>query len=152
MNTQILTTVFSVIIAAIVSFIVVFLTRRSETIKHFESIRTDAYVDFIRGVAGLAIMQRSPVQEGKEQFLKGMEAKVLVADAKARIAIYGSEPVVSLLAKFLRGGAILDSPERAREFTTLCQKMRSDGCPRPQEVTDEDIHFLLFGLEMKDFL
>ena len=138
-------------IAAIVSLAIVFLTRRSEAIKHFESIRTTAYVDFIRGIAGLAIMQRSPVQEGKEQFLRGMESKILVADAKARIAIYGSEPVVSLLANFLRGGAILDTPERAREFTAVCQKMRSDGRPRPKKVTDEDIHFLLFDFEMKHY-
>ena len=148
MNNQILTAV----IAAIVSLTVVFLTRRSETIKHFESIRTAAYVDFIRGIAGLAIMQRSTVQEGKEQFLRGMESKIFVADAKARIAIYGSEPVVSSLANFLRGGTILDTPERAKEFTAVCQKMRCDGRPRPKKVTDEDIHFLLFDLEMKDFL
>jgi len=87
----------------------------------------------------------------KEDLLKGMELTMLVADARARIAIYGSGPVVISMAEFLRGGAILDTPERTQKFTEVCQKMRSDGRPRPKEVTDEDTHFLLFGSEMKNY-
>ena len=99
------------LIAALVSIAVVFLSRRSETKKHLESLRTAAYLDFIRGVAG-----------------------------------YGSNSIVSAMALFLRAGNVLDTPQRAKEFTAICQKMRSDTRPRPGEVSDYDAHFLLFGL------
>jgi len=136
------------VIAAIVSIAIVFLSRRSETKKHLESLRTDAYVDFIRGVAGLAVLQ-SHSPEGEKDYLRGVELTALVADAKARIALYGGESVVSSLATFLRAGAVLDSTERATEFTAICQKMRNDTRPRPGNISDHDAHFLLFGLDME---
>jgi hypothetical protein len=138
------------LVAAIVSFAVVFLGRRSETIKQLQVLRTAAYVDFIRAVAGLAALQKEPVQE-REHFLKGSELIMLLADAKSRIAIYGSESVVAAMATFLRAGSVLDSPERANEFTAVCQKMRHDSRPKPGEVTDQDVHFLLFGFDMKEY-
>lgn len=139
------------VIVAIVSVAVVYLTRRSETKKHLESLRTTAYVDFIRGVAGLAVLQRHP-SEGEHDYLRGVELTALVADAKARIALYGSESVVSSLAKFLRAGVVLDSPERATEFTVVCQRMRNDTRPRPGKVTEHDAHFLLFGFDLERYL
>jgi len=139
------------LIAAIVSISIVFLGRRSETRKHLESLRTTAYVDFVRGVAGLAVLQKHP-DGSKEEFLKGNELIMVVADAKARIALYGSKSVVSSLAKFLRGGVVLDTPERGREFTAICQKMRTDTRPRLANVTDDDAHFLLFGLDLESYL
>ena len=138
-------------IAAIVSISVVFLSRRSETKKHLESLRTTAYVDFIRGVAAQAIFQKGPI-DTKEKILRASEAIMLVADAKARIVLYGSESVVSLMAQFLRGGEVLDSPERAKEFTSICQQMRNDTRPMPGRVADKDAHFLLFGFDMGDYL
>jgi hypothetical protein len=141
--------------AAIVSIAVVFLTRRSETKKHIESLTTASYVDFIRGVAGLAVLQkgrRGRPPDTEEDFLKGNELIMLVADAKARIALYGSKAVVSSLAQFLRAAVVLDSPERAKEFTAICQKMRNDSRPRPGKASDHDVHFLLFGFELENYL
>lgn len=138
------------LIGAIVGIWVVFLGRRSEIIRQLQALRTAAYVDFIRAVAGLANLQKTTVQE-KEHFTKGLELTMLLADAKARIAIYGSQPVVSSMASFLRAGSVLDSPERAKEFTAVCQKMRDDGRRKPGKVTDHDMHFLLFGFELKEY-
>jgi hypothetical protein len=137
-------------VAAVVSLSVVFLGRRSETLKHLQSLRTSAYADFIRAVAGLAVIQKEPVQQ-REHFLKGWELKMLLAGANARIAIYGSNTVVSSLAEFLRGEPVLDSPQRAKEFAAVCQKMRADTRPRLHKVSDQDMHFLLFGFDMKDY-
>lgn len=138
------------LVAAIVSITVVFLGRRSETIKQLQTLKTGAYVDFIRAVAGLANLQKESVQQ-KEHLLKGWELKMLLADAKSRIAIYGGESVVSAMATFLRGDPVLDSPERAKDFTAVCQKMRSDSKPKPGRVSDQDMHFLLFGFDTKDY-
>jgi hypothetical protein len=150
MNLALIVPIVSAIVAAIVTVSVVFLTRRSETIKQLQSVRTAAYVDFIRGVAGLGVIQHEPIQS-KEHLIKGWELKLLVADSKARIAIYGSESVVGSLAEFLRGGPALDSPQRAKEFTDICKKMRGDSRPKLGEVSDRDIHFLLFDFDMKDY-
>ncbi len=150
MQLNLVVTIVPATIAAIVSVAVVLLTRRSETIKHLESLKTSAYVDFIRGVAGLGLIQKEPVQS-KEHFLKGWDLKLLVADSKSRIALYGGESVVNSLAEFLRGGTALDSPERAKEFMTVCRKMRADSRPRLGAVSDHDLHFLLFGVDMENY-
>src|SRR5947209_3444579 len=122
--------VVSVSVSAIVSVLVVFLGRRSETVQLQQSLKTTAYVDFIRGIAGLAILQRHTVQDQELQ-REGWRLKMLVADAKARIAIYGGSVVVRSMAKFLRGGAILNTPERAKSFVEICQSFRNDSSPRP---------------------
>ena len=147
-NLVVLVPIVSAIVAAIVSLSVVFLARRSETIKHLQSLRISAYVDFIRAVAGLAVVSRESVQS-KEHFAKDWELRMLLADAKSRIAIYGSDPVVGSLAHFLRGGNVLDSAERTRAFTAVCEQMRGDTRPKLGRITDSDMHFLLFGYEIK---
>ena len=151
LNLIVLVPIVSAIVAAVVSLSVVFLTRRSETIKHLQSLRIAAYVDFIRAVAGLAVVSRDAVQS-KEHFAKDWELRMLLADAKSRIAIYGSESVVSSLAEFLRKGNILNTPERARAFTSVCQKMRGDTRPKLGKINDSEMHFLLFDYEIKDYL
>ena len=42
---------------------------------------------------------------------------------------------------------MIDSPARAKAFTAICQKMRNDTKPKPDKVKNEDMHFLLFGME-----
>ena len=60
------------------------LARRTESAKHFQELRTRSYVDFLKSTAGTVIAQRTQNSE------KESEASVLMIDAKARIAIYGS--------------------------------------------------------------
>ena len=143
-----MTQLTAAIIAALVSLLVVFFTSDTETIKHFRALRTAAYVDFIRGIAGLAILQKRGI-ESEQEYAREEEMNILVADAKARIAIYGGELVVSSLAKFMRGGAVLDTPERIQEFTKVCQKMRNDRSHKIGSAADDDVQFLLFGSATK---
>lgn len=149
LNPVVIVPIVSATVAGIVSLSVVFLARRSETIKSLQSVRLAAYVDFIRAVAGLAIVQREPVQS-KEHFVKDWELRMLLADAKSRIAIYGSESVVGSLAQFLRGGKMLDTAERARSFMHVCQQMRGDTRPNLEKISDSDMHFLLFDSEVEN--
>lgn len=132
--------------AVIAAVITVFLTRRSETIKQLQSLRISAYVDFIRAVAGLASIRQVPVQS-KEHFQKQWELTMMLADAKARIAIYGSRLVLAALAELLRGGYELTG-ERAKSFTAICQLMRRDTRPKLGKASDHDMHFLLFDSEL----
>jgi hypothetical protein len=136
----------SAFVAATVSLVVVFLGRRTDTIKLQQSLRTTAYVDFIRGVAGLALLQKDTLLDEKH-FREGRALETLVADAKARIAIYGGREAVAALAHFLRGGGVLDSPQSTKEFASICQLFRNDGRPKLGSVSEADMHFLLFGTE-----
>lgn len=129
------------VLAVIASVAVVYLARRSETLKLQASLRTSAYVDFVRGVAGLAICQKDQLHD-KDSFQELRRFTMLVADAKARIAIYGSP--VQRLASFVRKGAVLDTPERWKEFAAICQAFRRDGRPKLGKIPDEDMTVLLF--------
>ncbi len=151
MSANYIVPVVSVSVSAIVSILVVFLGRRSETVKLQQSLKTTAYVDFIRGVAGLAILQSHTVQDQELQ-REGGRLRMLVADAKARIAIYGGPAVVGAMARFLRGGAVLDTPGRAKSFAAICQSFRNDSSPKPGSVPDADVHFLLFDFELNDYV
>jgi hypothetical protein len=118
-----------------------YLSRRTEKLRQLETLRSSAYADFIRGVAGLATTQRgATVSLGDE-----VKFRSLVADAQARIAIYGSRTVAACLARFLRGGAVLDTDERAEAFCTVCSKMREDSRVGAEELAQDDMSTLLFG-------
>jgi len=82
MSANYIVPVVSVSVSAIVSILVVFLGRRSETVKLQQSLKTTAYVDFIRGVAGLAILQSHTVQDQELQ-REGWRLRMLVADANS---------------------------------------------------------------------
>jgi hypothetical protein len=117
-------------------------SKASEAHKHLEELRTEAYVDFIRGVSGVAIAQKrhEPAIE--------TQSMVLLADAKARVSVYGSKAVVESLAEFIRRGAVLDSPERMRTFVSACQKMRNESLPANEAIVDREMSQLMLGVDL----
>ncbi len=119
-----------------------FLTRWTDRYKSLQELRAAAYADFLRGVTALAIIQREAVRDG-QSFLDERNSLMIVADAKARIAIYGGKAVVRALSTFLDGGAVLDTPERFHKFTEMCELMRKES--NTQRASFEDIHKLLFS-------
>jgi hypothetical protein len=121
-----------------------FLTRWTDRYKRLQELRTAAYVDFIRGIAALAAVQRDAVRN-EQSFLEERTASITVADAKARIAIYGSKAVVNALSRFLDGGAVLATEERMHKFAEMCVLMRNEGNTWSQGTAFEDVHKLLFS-------
>jgi hypothetical protein len=121
-----------------------FLTRWTDSYKRLQELRTSAYVDFLRGIAALAAVQRDSLRHD-QSFLEERNAKITVADAKARIAIYGSKAVVNALSRFLDGGAALDTEERMHKFAEMCVLMRNEGNTWSQRAAFEDVHKLLFS-------
>ncbi|MEW6381189.1 MAG: hypothetical protein AB1611_16500 [bacterium] len=95
-------------------------SRVSEEQKNQQTLRTQAYVDYIRGAAGLAIAQKKGDTKTQQEY------GIPMADARARILIYGSEPVIQSLAKFYHQGGVLDTPERKELFISMCLNMRKD--------------------------
>jgi hypothetical protein len=104
--TQILVQIVSTFVAAALGAIFgAFLTRWIERYKQLRSLRADAYADFLRGISKAAVVQKEPVRE-RDSFALEREAMITVADAKARIPIYGSKAIVLRLSTFLDGGAV----------------------------------------------
>ncbi len=114
--------------------------KKLESQKHQQNLRTNAYVDFMKGAAGMAITQKN--KSNKEQ-----EFIVLLADAKARISIYGSKEVIESIANFCRGGASLDTPGGRESFISICQTMRKEALPKDQNVLDKEISLLIIGID-----
>ena len=137
LNTLIVATVpiIGVALGAALQF---YFSRSAEDRKNLNTLRASAYTDFIRGVSGVAISQR---ENDVGQVAANM---ALVADAKARIAIYRGRPEVQALARFWRGGATLDE-ERQPAFVEVVAAMRVGASSKTVEA--RDISQLLFSID-----
>ena len=101
---------------------------------------TDAYVDFINGVAALKQVQR--VGDDSSTHL----AKI--ASAKARIAMYGHPSVIAAIAEFERQGSQITA-HTFDAFSSIVLEMRRDVSKdksRSHQMED-DIKILLFGVD-----
>ena len=76
-------------------------SRTAESRKQIETLQRQSYADYLRAVAKVAHAQSA---EARRTAVAG------AADAKARIAVYGSAAVVEALAKLDEAGPILDNP------------------------------------------
>jgi hypothetical protein len=89
-----------------------------------------AYGDYLRAVVKAAYA--TSVEQARASLSDA-------ADAKARIAIYGSEAVVVALAKFEHGKPVLDNPAAIERFIELALAMRN------HRVLQSDLTLVLFG-------
>jgi hypothetical protein len=107
-------------------------SRAAERMKHTESLRSQAYADYLRAVAAAAHLR-------SDEDLR--DAHRDAADAKARIAVYGSVSVISALARFAETGAVLTNGPPADAFLALVSSMR----PSEAAVSDRDLKLVLLG-------
>jgi hypothetical protein len=91
-----------------------------ESNKRYANLRVQAYVDFIRGTAGRARAQQ------RRDVSKETEFSIALTDAKARIAVYGSQEVLALLGVFFEHYAELGSEGGRRAFLEAIVKMRQE--------------------------
>jgi hypothetical protein len=121
-------TAVTFVAATLGAFLGAFLTRRTERFKHLQELRSAAYIDFVRGVANASHQSGGVAQ---------------VADARARIAIYGGESVVRSLSEFIARGGQTTNQNGMRAFAELCQAMRAE--TGRESVSFEYINRILFG-------
>ena len=119
--------------ATIGAIIGAFLTLRVNQSKHLQELRSAAYVDFLRGLAKVAIAQKDSLRD-ERSFLEQRDGMILLADAKARIGVYGSSQVVRALALFVSHGNQTRTDEGMDALTRLCELMR-------KESVNEDVPF-----------
>jgi hypothetical protein len=106
-----------VIAGAILQFV---LSRTAEKRKSFEKLQTDAYVDFIKGITGVAMAQRFGDKNGE------FEASSLFVDAKIRIGIYGDSEIAKQVGAFSEEYGDMSKREDMIAFVNLMKKMRSN--------------------------
>ena len=116
---------------------------RGEASKNYKKLRTDAYVDFIHAVAVMAAANRSKDET------KAAETSALAADAKARIAIYGSRAVANGLAEFFLHHGVLNSEPALSSFARVIALMRAETPGGKEELESSTLRQLVFGSEEK---
>jgi hypothetical protein len=87
-------------------------------------------VDYLRSVANLA---------HAENGVQAATARREAADAKARIAIYGTAETIAALARFEATGANLAASSALEAFVRLAATMRGEA------ASEEDLRLVLFG-------
>jgi hypothetical protein len=115
-----------------------FLARRNEQLKHLQELRSNAYADFLRGFAKVGRAQ----QDGGDR-VSELDGRLIVTDARSRIAIYGSPGVIHALAQFIDLGTQTLSPEGQRAFAKLCSLMRDE--TMRQSTAIREIETVLFS-------
>ncbi len=116
-----------------------FFSRFSESRKQLSTFKSLAYVDYLRCVAESKHVGRDNTKARKEIFAKA-------ADAKARIAVYGSSNVVDALAHFEKEGAIINSRQSEEKFLALCKAMRRENIGKDDKTKIEALRLVLFGM------
>lgn len=108
------------------------LSRSAEARKQLELLRSHAHVDYLRAVAKAAHAGSPEAQRA---------AVADAADAKARIAVFGTAAVVQALARLEEAGPALDNPRSSERFLVLVGAMRHSG----EKVLADDLRLLLLG-------
>jgi hypothetical protein len=140
-------TVTQLIIQISVTFVAAyfgaFLARRTERFKHLQELRSAAYADFVRGVAQAAESAQSDGMRDEPRTPEQPRGVALVADSRARIAIYGGKDVVHSLSEFIALGAQTCNSEGMQAFANLCRSMRGE--TDRERVSIENIKRILFS-------
>ncbi|SRR6266511_3745571 len=113
------------------------LSRAATREQRAATLRSEAYADYLRAVAASGHLR-------SDEDLR--DAHRDAADAKARIAIYGTTDVVRALSCFEEAGAMLSDAAGAKAFVSLVGAMRL-GAGQPSE---HELELLLLGAPSKE--
>lgn len=108
-------------------------TRAAEREKHTKALQAQAYADYLRAVAAAGHVRC----DGDHR-----NAQRDAADAKARIAVYGSAEVIAALARFEDAGAVVRHGPAGDAFVSLVSSMRA-GLAAP--VPNREVELVLLG-------
>lgn len=83
------------------------------------AIRTEAYIDFLRGICGCSAYKRGT--EPHNAFT------AVQMEARARILVYGDKEVADAVSEFWRLGAEFDTLEKQNAFVQIIRATRRSG-------------------------
>nr|NJM04643.1 hypothetical protein [Desulfobacula sp.] len=114
-----------------------YFSRHQEVLRSHRESRTKAYTDFLRCVC-------EHISPEKLSTLSKHDLDTRTADAKCRVCLYGSVPVISAFAEFERLGATINTPQQMEAFTSMVHFMRKDSAISAQ-APSSDVQAILFG-------
>jgi len=107
--------------------------RLLETRKQLNLQKGQAYADYMKALATSATDHVSST------------AVALAIEAKTRVCIYGSAPVIRQLSAFEQAGAKIVDIESRRVVAHLLALMRDDMGVSGKPIDEVDLHYVLFG-------
>ncbi|MDC7712121.1 hypothetical protein [Vogesella indigofera] len=119
-------------------------TRKNSQNSKLIELQNKAYADFFNSAAAIAVAQRTGDRSRLESEL------AILADAKARICVYGHSIVVEALANFMRAGGTLQTESEILSFTHLCICIRESVGMGNESVSSSDISQLLFSVDVSN--
>lgn len=108
------------------------LTRATAREQQAGTLRSQAYADYLRAVAAAGHLR-------SDEDLRNAHRDA--ADAKARIAVYGTVDVIKALARFEKTGAVLSDGSASCAFVSLVSAMR----PKSRYVSESELELILLG-------
>ncbi len=131
-----LISVLGVVIGASLQF---WFSRTTTNWSRLQDRRVQAYVDFLKAVSGIAQAQRFKDKKTELEFA------ALVADARARIAVYGHSEVVASLAEFDKTDVTFQSSTARKAFIQLIRTMRKESNADIVSIGEDELYSVLFG-------
>jgi hypothetical protein len=117
--------------------------RNFEELKFGRQVRHESYAAYLKGVGQLSF---APTSEAKDI------AHSVIAEARGRIALYGSPNVVNAMATAFRRGSDLHSEEAWPEHSAMFAAMRYDVEPKAKQADLRDLFELVYGSEPRKAL
>lgn len=131
-----LVSAIGVVIGASLQF---WFSRLTTNWSRLQDKQIQAYVDFLKGVSGLAQSQRFKDKEAE------LDSASLLADARARIAVYGHSEVLAALAEFDKTDRQLSSESSLSAFMQLIQTMHKVSNAKIAPISEAQLSLVLFG-------
>ena len=111
--------------------------RRFEKHRFERQNRNDAYLTYLQGISELS--HGSLDNDTIEAALRK------IAEARGRIALYGSKPVIERMVKSFEHGEEIYSPEARSDLAAMISAMRTDSVPDERDVSAQHLVSLVFG-------
>jgi hypothetical protein len=108
-------------------------------VETHDAAANGSYKNFLKAVAGIASGQKGMDPSANVDF------HAMLMEAKAQIALYGSEKVTKVTAHFFREFGHLQSEEANQAFVQIACAMREDSFARRYDGFANDFHSLLLG-------
>lgn len=139
-----LTPVIGLLGVCIGAYLQAHFAKKNYGFKNLSEFQNKAYADFLKSASGIAVAQRAGDRDKVTSELSNL------ADAKARICVYGHSAVIRELAVFMRSGGTLQTESEILSFTKLCITIRDEVGMIKDSVVSTDISQLLFSIDVKD--
>ena len=113
-------------------------SRRSEYIRAGRQARYEAYADYFKGIAEISHLADAQDRSA---------AHMLIANARGRIALYGSANVIEAMSRVFNHGADVVSPAAREALAGMLAAMRADVLWIDPKTPGDHLVTIVFGRE-----